>query len=673
MKNNSIKYRIPVCIFLFVSGTIISILFSNALNDMIVYGRLTTQLTDPGALIGNIFTQDKLGQLFLLLEALVVLICIVYFVCAKRTYQADTYAVTDNLSIPVPYGQGQHGTTWFMSEKEKKEVFDYIKISPMNPLVSKLVALGKERYEAIENGEEYTPPKLDKTLCKSGGIVLAREMSGDTECLPCITDDIHTLTIGATRSGKSRCLVLQSICTIALAGEGIVVNDPKGELYHYTHCYLESLGYTVRVVDFNSPQKSSHYNPLQVIIDDVNKGNLDAAQRSMWDFVTFLVEKNDHTEPIWTNGECAVIAAAVMCVVYDNKDHPEFQNLTNVYNFIANMCKTVNKVMPIDAYMNKLPDSHPAKSLMAIAKIAPDKMGGSFFTSALTTLRLYITNDMYNVTKESEFSLEDMGDKPKQALFYLLPDQKTTYYPIVSLLVAQQYEQLVTYAKTRGNRLPNRVNFILDEFGNFTAIPDIQSKMTVGGGYGIRWNLFIQDFNQLIDKYGQEVAKIIQSNCHFWIYLHSQDNSTNKEISDRLGKYTTSTYSLGGTTQKYAAPSSSTNIQLSERSLLFPDEVALIQRPYQIVTSIYKPVVMKSPDISQWMFNIMLGMGDKAHNTKLIDLDEKLRPERGTAFTEQILWKPWEEILQTAAPVQAASPRFSEPGLHNKPPYFRKG
>ena len=589
-----------------MSGTIISILFSNALNDMIVYGRLTTQLTDPGALIGNIFTQDKLGQLFLLLEALVVLICIVYFVCAKRTYQADTYAVTDNLSIPVPYGQGQHGTTWFMSEKEKKEVFDYIKISPMNPLVSKLVALGKERYEAIENGEEYTPPKLDKTLCKSGGIVLAREMSGDTECLPCITDDIHTLTIGATRSGKSRCLVLQSICTIALAGEGIVVNDPKGELYHYTHCYLESLGYTVRVVDFNSPQKSSHYNPLQVIIDDVNKGNLDAAQRSMWDFVTFLVEKNDHTEPIWTNGECAVIAAAVMCVVYDNKDHPEFQNLTNVYNFIANMCKTVNKVMPIDAYMNKLPDSHPAKSLMAIAKIAPDKMGGSFFTSALTTLRLYITNDMYNITKESEFSFEDMVAKPKQALFYLLPDQKTTYYPIVSLLVAQQYEQLVTYAKTQGNRLPNRVNFILDEFGNFTAIPDIQSKMTVGGGYGIRWNLFIQDFNQLIDKYGQEVAKIIQSNCHFWIYLHSQDNSTNKEISDRLGKYTTSTYSLGGTTQKYAAPSSSTNIQLSERSLLFPDEVALIQRPYQIVTSIYKPVVMKSPDISQWMFNIML-------------------------------------------------------------------
>lgn len=102
MKNNSIKYRIPVCIFLFVSGTIISILFSNALNDMIVYGRLTTQLTDPGALIGNIFTQDKLGQLFLLLEALVVLICIVYFVCANVVCHAKRKKLTSKIQKNPP-------------------------------------------------------------------------------------------------------------------------------------------------------------------------------------------------------------------------------------------------------------------------------------------------------------------------------------------------------------------------------------------------------------------------------------------------------------------------------------------------------------------------------------------------------------------------------------------
>ena len=672
--SKKILYRIPVCIFIFVVGSITAMLFASVLNDVLTTGSISTDLTDFSTTISGVFGGEKPRKLYLLLEALVVLLCVVYFVCAERTYQADTYKVTDNISVPVPSGQGQHGTAWFMSNKEKHSMYHFVEISQSNAVIKSLMEQGRKRFEAVENGVPFSPEIIDTSgLSIDGGIAVSYERSKFRESVACITDDVHILIIGATRSGKTRCLVIQSICALALAAEGMVVNDPKGELYHYTHSFLESMGYMVQVVDFNNPKKSCRYNPLQMIIDAVNENRIDDAQTYTWDFVTFLVEKNDHSEPIWSNGEMSVIAAAVMCVVYDNRDRPEYQNLTNVYNFIANMCKPVNKVLPIDAYMDKLPDSHPAKKLMAIAKLAPDKMGGSFYTAALTTLRLFITNDIYNMTKESEFSLSDVGAKLKQALFFILPDQKTTYYPIVTLLVSQQYEQLVTYAKKCGNRLPHRVNYILDEFGNFAAISDFQTKMTVAGGYGVRWNLFIQDFNQLIDKYGQEVAKIIQGNCHYWIYLHSQDNSTNEEISKSMGKYTTTTYSLGGSTQKYSAPSSSTNIQLSERSLLNPDEVAKIQRPYQLVISTNAPAIMYSPDISQWAFNAMLGMGDKAHNTRLIELDENARPERGGKSTEQLLWKPWEEILrESSAQSAAAVPRRSESVLDNKPPYFRR-
>ena len=671
--SKKIPYRIPVCIFIFVVGSITALLFASVLNDVLTTGSISTDLTDFSTTISGVFGGEKPRKLYLLLEALVVLLCVVYFVCAERTYQTDTYKVTDNISVPVPSGQGQHGTAWFMSNKEKHSMYHFVEISQSNAVIKSLMEQGRKRFEAVENGVPFSPEIIDTSgLSIDGGIAVSYERSKFRESVACITDDVHILIIGATRSGKTRCLVIQSICALALAAEGMVVNDPKGELYHYTHSFLESMGYMVQVVDFNNPKKSCRYNPLQMIIDAVNENRIDDAQTYTWDFVTFLVEKNDHSEPIWSNGEMSVIAAAVMCVVYDNRDRPEYQNLTNVYNFIANMCKTVNKVLPIDAYMDKLPDSHPAKKLMAIAKLAPDKMGGSFYTAALTTLRLFITNDIYSMTRESEFSLADVGVKPKQALFFILPDQKTTFYPIVTLLVSQQYELLVTYAKKCGNRLPHRVNYILDEFGNFVAIDKFQTKMTVAGGYGVRWNLFIQDFNQLIDVYGQEVAKIIQGNCHYWIYLHSQDNSTNEEISKNMGKYTTTTYSLGGSTQKYSAPSSSTNIQLSERSLLNPDEVAKIKRPYQIVLSPDPPAVMYSPDISQWTFNAMLGMGDKAHNTRLIELDENARPERGGKSTEQLLWKPWEEILRESSAQSAAVPRRSESVLDNKPPYFRR-
>ena len=99
--------------------------------------------------------------------------------------------------------------------------------------------------------------------------------------------------------------------------------------------------------------------------------------------------------------------------------------------------------------------------------------------------------------------------------------------------------------------------------------------------------------------------------------------------------FTTSTYSLGGSTQKYAAPSSSTNIQLSQRNLLNADEIGQFERPYQLIISNSPPAVMYSPDISQWTFNKLLGLGNEAHNTALIEQDEKLRPERGEAHTIQ--------------------------------------
>ena len=119
MKNKSEYYRIPVCIFIFVVGSITAMLFARVLNDVLTTGSISTDLTDFSTTISGVFGGEKPRKLYLLLEALVVLLCVVYYVCAERTYQTDTYKVTDNISVPVPSGQGQHGTAWFMSDKIK--------------------------------------------------------------------------------------------------------------------------------------------------------------------------------------------------------------------------------------------------------------------------------------------------------------------------------------------------------------------------------------------------------------------------------------------------------------------------------------------------------------------------------------------------------------------------
>jgi len=187
-----------------------------------------------------------------------------------------------------------------------------------------------------------------------GGIVIGMEKEGDNERIYYVGEDSHVLCIGATRSGKTRNLVIQSICVLGLAGESLVMSDPKGELYDYTAGFLRKLGYEVLALDFKTPSKSQRYNLLQPIIDAVNAGDNDKAQMLAWDLTNNLVGKPEG-EKIWTNGESAVIAAAILCVVCDNQRRPEYQNLTNVYWFVAEMCKMIGNKMPLLEYVKRLP------------------------------------------------------------------------------------------------------------------------------------------------------------------------------------------------------------------------------------------------------------------------------------------------------------------------------
>lgn len=132
-----------------------------------------------------------------------------------------------------------------------------------------------------------TPPS---PLTK-GGVVVGMKKEGDKEKIYFVGDDCHLLCVGATRSGKSRCLVLESICLLGLAGESIFCSDPKAELFHYTSEFLKKLGYEVLVLDFKNPAKSMRYNLLQPVIDAINEGDTDRAEMLAWDLTNNLVGK----------------------------------------------------------------------------------------------------------------------------------------------------------------------------------------------------------------------------------------------------------------------------------------------------------------------------------------------------------------------------------------------
>lgn len=559
----------------------------------------------------EIVVDKQLLLLFFLVYLLVeVMIFMLFGLNGRNNFRSGTVSITDKLKTPEIMGQGQHGTARWLTKREFKKVFKCNTLSDTN------------------------------TTFNSGGIIVGYEKNKKNENIYYIDDNIHSLVVGATRSGKTRSIVLQTVGNLGLAGESMIISDPKAEIFHYTSKFLEDLGYEIITLDFKNPTKSTRYNFLQPVIDAVNREDYRKAEEYAWDITQSLVGNEDSKmEKIWRDGEMSVIAGAIMSVVFDNREHPEYQNLTNVFSFISEMCKTVGQQMPINKYIENLPPEHPASTIFNIARIAPEKTRGSFFTSALTTLRLFTSKSIYGMTCKSDFSLKQAGEK-KTVTYIILPDEKTTYYSLASLFVYQNYVSLVESADDRGGELKVRVNYILDEFGNFTTIPAFSNMLTVAGGRRIRFNLFLQSFSQLENKYGKDIAENIRDNCQTWIYLKTASNETASIIAKKLGSYTTSSYSRSSSYSKYQNGSNSESMNLISRNLLTEDEILRIERPYVLIiqTGIF-PIITKLPDISKWRFNTLFGMGDQEHNRKLRFEREGKRPIK--EIEDIKLWGIW--------------------------------
>lgn len=566
---------------------------------------------DPLQIYSQVFTQKNPFTLFLFLQGIPIILLLNIVIFPNKLNLRDTTETMKvaNFEIPKPVGKGQMGTSRFTTDEEKKQTFNVWK---------------------------------EGTSLKTGGMILGLEKKNQDTYFYYDQEDVNTLLIGTTRSGKSRREYLPSIYLLANSGESIFINDPKGELYIYTNEYLKEKGYKIINLDFRAPEKGMRYNYLHYINKEIAKGNKDKAIEMVWDIVSILVTESKG-EKLWSNGEASVIAATILYICFEAPEE-RYKNLTNVYYFLANMCKADDEgKMPISKVLESLPVNHPARGAFAVAELAPERTRGSFFTSALATLRLFIDTKIADMTSATDQDLNIIADE-KVAIFCTIPDEKKTRHMLATLLIDQLYMNLVEIANKNGGRLKQRVNMLIDEFGNLPKINGFDNKLTVCLGRGIRFILAVQDIGQLNEVYGKDIAKIITSNCHDWIYLLTSDDNTAEIISKRTGNYTVQTKSVSSSTSLTGSKvtnnvnySSSANV--TKRALLTSDEVTRLQAPWSLVLRTRQyPSIFNLPDLSQLKANKLYGMGDKEHNINLTKTREDKRPVR--AIQELDIWLP---------------------------------
>ena len=469
----------------------------------------------------------------------------------------------------------------------------------------------------LTNAEVVKSPNMTLTsysklsTVADGVPVYAAKQGNDVTVV--LAKPIHTLTIGTTGSGKTTGFVdptIQILCRTKTK-PGIVLTDPKGELYRNHAATLEAQGYKVLVLDVAEPYKSARWNPFAAVIEktkqiieardteievaevvqqsgkyiDLN-GNVhptfelaqyenqtigeyefngkryatlnqvdNARQVIMQDLTDeIFIDIQDviytvcpitsQQEPVWEQGARNFIFALALAMWEDllagTCDEHEF-NLHTLYRNIADYAKGDNVVLA-EYLLHGRSETSNAAGLANAVLASQDRQLSSYLSQVNNYIVGFADSGIRRLTSGNDIDL-NMFDEQPTALFIKIPDEKENRHFLVTLLITQLYKTLVNKARqnyrngeTKDEELKRNVYVIMDEFGNLPKFQSIDKIITVGRSRHIFMLPIIQDYGQLDNKYGKELAGIIRSNCNIKIFIGSTDPNTIKEFSELCGK-----------------------------------------------------------------------------------------------------------------------------------------
>lgn len=392
------------------------------------------------------------------------------------------------------------GYSRWAKEKEIKEELECVEVKQKTSKVAGLPLIVKENEMWVDNGE------------------------------------YHSLIIGATGSGKTEGFVHPQVHSLAKARESMIITDPKGEIYEKNSLMLKDLGYQIVLLNFRDPQNGSAWNPMTLPYKMWKSGNHDKAIELLDDLALNILydDSNKNADPFWEKTSADYFSGISLGLFEDAKEDEININSISLVTTVGE--EKFGGSTYIQEYFNAKDPASPAAVNASSTILAPSETKGSILSVFKQKVKLFATRDnLSEMLSYSSVDLESIGEKPT-AVFIVIQDEKKTYHSLVTILLKQIYETLISTAQKHGGKLPVRTNFILDEFANMPPLKDVTTMITAARSRRIRFTMIIQNFAQLDSVYGKEDAETIRGNCGNIAYLITTELKALEEISKMCGE-----------------------------------------------------------------------------------------------------------------------------------------
>ena len=220
--------------------------------------------------------------------------------------------------------------------------------------------------------------------------------------------------------------------------------------------------------------------------------------------------------------------------------------------------------------LDKLPPNHKAKWFAGSALNTAEQAMASVLSTVLSRLNAFLDSEMEQILCFDTAVDAEKFCNEKSAIFVVLPEEDTTKYFMVSLIIQNLYREILTVADENGGRLKNRVVFFADELGSCPPIQSLELMFSASRSRGLMLVPIVQSITgQLQKNYGKEGSEIIVDNCQVNIFGgFAPASQTAEELSKALGSRTVMS---GSISRGKNDPSQS--LQMMERPLMTPDEL----------------------------------------------------------------------------------------------------
>lgn len=261
----------------------------------------------------------------------------------------------------------------------------------------------------------------------------------------------------------------------------------------------------------------------------------------------FVQRDKSQDDPFWDNSAGNLFRGLILLLFKYCKDYglgKEYVRIENVVQ-LRNILFTEGKNRIKQRVWEYVTTDFIIESALIGTYGAPHDTKNSILSVFDSKIQMFLMHPaLLDMLSKNDFNFDDIGQK-RVAIFLIIPDEKTGYHGLVALFIKQSYEYLIYKAQIeagedgiRTGRLPNRINYILDEFSSLPVIKDFPAMMAASRSRNIRFTLILQSQSQLVQRYKEE-AETIQANCNNWIFLMSREVKFLEEISKLCGKTST--------------------------------------------------------------------------------------------------------------------------------------